>query len=67
MPEMDGPELARRLLARRPSLPVIFISGNSCLEELGGARAQVRFVAKPFKTSQLLESISQLLSSSEQP
>ena len=30
MPGMDGPELAHRLAAVRPEVPVLFISGDRC-------------------------------------
>ena len=55
MPNMTGKELARRLHAVRPDLPVVLISGLSSNLELAELRSfGVRaFVPKPFKPSEL--------------
>ena len=63
MPIMNGTELAIRLSALRPGLPVLFISGYpgkhvpGSLEE----RSPVDYLAKPFKVDVLLEKVKALL------
>jgi signal transduction histidine kinase len=59
MPQMRGPELADRLLMRRPELKVLFISGYN-EEVLLGQRLEksgARLVRKPCPTRQLLKEI----------
>jgi two-component system, cell cycle sensor histidine kinase and response regulator CckA len=63
MPRMSGPELARRLKASRPDLPVLYMSGyaaNSVLAE-GDVAPAVPLLAKPFTTSQLVARIYEAL------
>jgi two-component system cell cycle sensor histidine kinase/response regulator CckA len=66
MPGMDGPTLARRLLARRPKLRVSFMSGytathlGEALEEWSGAEV----LEKPFKLASLLEAAEKLMRTS---
>ncbi|KRT55456.1 PAS domain S-box protein [endosymbiont of Ridgeia piscesae] len=63
MPNMTGSELARRLLAIRPGLPVIIYSGNS--ESLDEKRAHEmgisRFLRKPVEPRTLLQVVAELL------
>jgi len=58
MPEMHGPVLARRLVAQRPDLPVVFVSGYSdtmpVSESFG---APMAFVPKPFTGSALIAAV----------
>ena len=58
MPDgIGGHELASRLVAEKPGLPIIFTSGYS-LEVAGKdfpLKAGVNFLAKPFNPQQLLE------------
>jgi DNA-binding response OmpR family regulator len=63
MPEVAGPELARTLQSANPSLRVLMISGTAnsdVLEELlPGTNA---FLAKPFRPSELIDRIQEILS-----
>jgi two-component system cell cycle sensor histidine kinase/response regulator CckA len=57
MPEMDGPELGRRLLALRASLPMAFMSGylkSSALLFEGFAGGAPPYLQKPFLIEDLL-------------
>jgi len=61
MPKMSGPELARRLLAVRTDLPVVFMSGYpSDLGEEPGALG-ARFLPKPFSQQAVLELVRSAL------
>ena len=64
MPDMHGPALAERLLAARPRLPVVFMSGYSdAMPEPVTPRDRTGFVPKPFSASQLITAIEGALSS----
>ena len=56
MPGMTGPELARRLRARRPALRVLCISGypESADRHVEGARSWTAWLEKPFSPDALL-------------
>jgi len=56
MPKMDGLELRERLLAERPGIQVLLMSGH-----LGSPPSNVPFLAKPFDPVVLIERIRQLL------
>jgi PAS domain S-box-containing protein len=63
MPEMSGPELAERLRAIRPEMPVLFTSGYT---EFAGASAEVfssglDFLPKPFAPETLMRRVRQVL------
>ena len=62
MPEMGGSELARRLAAERPGLPILFLSGYTddemVLRNLGPPSA---FVQKPFTPGALVERVGEML------
>jgi CheY-like chemotaxis protein len=60
MPGMSGPELARRARARRPGLPIIFISGYAEPDGLGDGSLG-RLVRKPFRTAQLQTQIEEAI------
>jgi len=65
MPEMSGPVLAQRLIAHRPELRVLFISGYADVAvqpEIGGPN--VNFLSKPFQASALTARVAQILGSS---
>jgi two-component system cell cycle sensor histidine kinase/response regulator CckA len=51
MPEMDGPELAQRLKAKRPRLQVVLLSGYSHTEIV--LQRGWKFVQKPFQLQEL--------------
>jgi two-component system, cell cycle sensor histidine kinase and response regulator CckA len=60
MPELGGVELAEALRARRPALPVLFVSGYADADIHGSVvlRDQsTTFLQKPFSPTRLLESI----------
>ncbi len=63
MPGMHGPELAARLAAIRPNLPVIFVSGHiDSMPSLPVVSARAKFVAKPFTSATLVQAVEGLLS-----
>ena len=63
MPEMDGLELLRRLIARDADLPVILISGHADVATAVGALRQGAYdvLAKPYPPDQLIASIERAL------
>ena len=63
MPEMDGPELARRLGETRPGLPVLLISGYShdAIVREGAFPAGAAFLGKPFTPSELAARVEEIL------
>lgn len=62
MPLMSGIELAERLRARRPALPVLFASGYSAgLVPASALDARTRLLLKPFTTEQLARAVRDLL------
>jgi PAS domain S-box-containing protein len=63
MPRMGGRELATRLLARNPSLPVLYMSGYAADRGLrrGMDKRDQNFIQKPFSPEELLERIQALL------
>ena len=64
MPEMDGPELARRLADVRPGIPVLLISGYShdAIVREGGFPPGTAFLGKPFTPSELATRVEEILS-----
>ena len=60
MPQTNGRELCERLRAKRPSLPVIFVSGYvddpELIETLGDS-VKGQLLEKPFRPSDLLQAI----------
>jgi two-component system, cell cycle sensor histidine kinase and response regulator CckA len=69
MPEISGPELSERLLATRPDLRTLFVSGYAAetLERRGGLPAGSAFLAKPFEPEVLLGSLRELLDQDRTP
>jgi PAS domain S-box-containing protein len=62
MPALGGPELAKRLLVERPSLPVLLMSGYS--DELfahGPLDERIGFLQKPFTLDQLVARVNELV------
>jgi DNA-binding NtrC family response regulator len=49
----NGLELAHQLLAAKPSLRVLAMSGFFPERRLGGSKNQIEFLPKPFSTSEL--------------
>jgi PAS domain S-box-containing protein len=58
MPEFDGYELANRLRAERPDLPVLFMSGYGDTDPVGP------FLQKPFGPDALVRMVAEVLASS---
>ena len=58
MPQLSGPELASRLHASRPGVPVLFMSGYPG-DRLAGERGRV--LTKPVRPSDLLDAIRETL------
>lgn len=63
MPEMTGAELARRLRAMAPDLPVILLTGYTDTEEAAGEVDDI--LSKPFKLDELEATIQKYVFSSE--
>lgn len=64
MPGMRGDDLARRAVAMRPGLNVLFMSGYSDSappEDLGPTAGRTAFIDKPFDAGSLLEKLRELL------
>jgi len=64
---MDGPAMARRARARRPDLPVLFMSGYA-EEQLRKSidMDNVSFLPKPFSVAQLSEAVAETFASTVQ-
>jgi PAS domain S-box-containing protein len=64
MPQMSGRDLAERVHAMRPELPILFVSGYSqgVLGPRRGLGDDVTIVQKPFTERTLVESIQTMLS-----
>ncbi len=62
MPTMDGPAMVRAMRAKRPTLPVLFMSGYA-EEQLRQSINidDVAFLPKPFSVAQLAEAVSAAL------
>ncbi len=67
MPEMNGPQLAERLLHEDPSLRVLLMSGfaEPILDAGGQLDERVALIEKPFAGPFLLAQIAQLLNREE--
>jgi CheY-like chemotaxis protein len=63
MPQMSGAELAKRLLADRPDLKVVFMSGytDDHLTSHGVERAAVSYLPKPFSPADLSKKVREVL------
>ena len=53
LPDMSGIDVARRLRAEHPVLPIVFVSGHAEPEMLRDAVPGVRLLRKPFQTEEL--------------
>jgi len=63
MPRMDGAELARRLRADLPGLPVLLISGH-VHEDPGGDGEQWPLLRKPYPPEELVRRVTEVLAAS---
>ena len=62
LPEMTGQELAERLQRDRPDLLVVLMSGTASPEVIDGlVSGSATFVAKPFRPSELIDTVLALL------
>jgi signal transduction histidine kinase/CheY-like chemotaxis protein len=63
MPDLSGPDLAQRLVRRRPALRVLYMSGfsNYRATHLGGISKQAGFISKPFTPEALASRVRQVL------
>ena len=62
MPGVTGPQLARRLLALRPGVPVVYTSGYA---DETGIDADAPFLAKPYSVGQLAAALGSALGAPE--
>jgi PAS domain S-box-containing protein len=67
MPDMNGRELARRLLRLRPGTPVIYMSGYTerTIQQNGELEPGLAFLQKPFTEEVLTEKVRAVLESRE--
>ena len=61
MPEMNGAAVVRQVLAHRPDLPILLITGNTEPDAVQAAIPTVPILCKPFRQEQLAARIGQLL------
>ena len=62
MPTMDGPAMVRAMRAKRPALPVLFMSGYAEEQLRQSINIEdVAFLPKPFSVAQLTEAVSAAL------
>jgi signal transduction histidine kinase len=61
MPNLGGPELARRLRRKNPDLPVLFVSGYTFDAMSAGELSGEPFLQKPFTPGALVDSVRKLL------
>ena len=53
MPGMDGIEVAKRILAARPSLPIVMMTGYADAVRWSAPRIELHLLEKPFRLDQL--------------
>jgi two-component system cell cycle sensor histidine kinase/response regulator CckA len=61
MPDIGGPELAFRLLAMRPAMKVLYISGNEAARDSGLLPPDANFLQKPYAQEQMSRTIREIL------
>ena len=66
LPDLDGLELARRIRALRPGIPIIIVSGyfysdDTAIQEALGSGLIQGFVSKPFLHADIARSVDRLL------
>ena len=61
LPEMDGDQLAERMIKLQPAAAVLLISGHFTETPAASRLPRVHFLKKPFFPSQLIEHVKQLL------
>jgi len=67
MPDLSGPQLAAKLQALRPGLPVLYMSGyaDDFLSTRGFGQASGNLVRKPFEPAQLAEQVRRALTKAQ--
>ena len=67
MPGQSGPDLAVTLRARRPGLPVLFVSGHTddAVVRHGLANHTIDFLPKPYVPSDLVRKVRDILDRDE--
>ena len=65
MPEVQGPEVARRALASRPDLRILFMTGY--IAELGDAIKPQSVLSKPFTVAELAHKVQDMLKAPAPP
>jgi CheY-like chemotaxis protein len=63
MPEMSGIEVSRLVSAKRPELPVVFMTGYIGSTKLDGAEQQ-KLMKKPFTVAELTKQVKEALEKS---
>ena len=63
MDDLRGPDLARRLVAERPGLTTLFMSGymDDTLGEQGVLPSSVNFIQKPFSPRTIAQKVREIL------
>ena len=64
MPDLRGPELARRLIDQRPALATLFMSGymdDALGDDTSSFQVPVDFIQKPFSPSALAARVREML------
>ena len=66
MPDIDGPELVRRLSTLRPDTRTLFMSGymDDALGEQGVLPSNVNFIQKPFSPRTIAQRVREILDGS---
>jgi DNA-binding response OmpR family regulator len=69
MPRLGGFGLQERLQLRGIEMPILFVSGfvTELPDHLADASSRIGFLAKPFKTAELLAAIDAVLGGDRQP
>ena len=63
MPEMNGIEVARVVSAKRPDLPIVYMTGYIGSSKLDGVE-QRRLMKKPFTIAELAKQVEEALTAS---
>ena len=63
MPRLNGPDLAQRIVRRRPAIQVLYVSGfaNKVAVERGSISQNASFLQKPFRPGTLAQKVRERL------